>query len=96
MSTLGGRDTFLASCYIAMGVFSAVIASSFAVIETGSRRKHIDEKGEQVMFDFGVITKAYQWLKRKVKRDQLISDRENRILQSFWSKFVSIDPTFET
>ena len=96
MSTLGGRDTFLASCYITLGVISALIATSFAVVETGSRRKHIDEKGDVVMFDFGVITKAYQWLKTKVARDQLIPDRENRILQSFWSKFVSIDPSFET
>ena len=73
-----------------------LIATSFAVIETGSRRKHNDEQGNVVMFDFGVITKAYQWIKRKLTRDQLIPERENRILQRFWGKFVSIDPSFET
>ena len=70
----------MASCYIAMGVVSALIATTLAIIETGSRRKHNNELGDEVMFDFGFITKAYQWVKRKIQRDQLIPDRENKIL----------------
>ena len=44
ISSLGGRDTFLSSCYIIMGVLSGVLAVTFAIFETNSRRNIHDNK----------------------------------------------------
>ena len=101
MSTLGGRDTFLATVYIVMAVFCAIAAIAMCSTDIQIRRNkstigYDALKKEGYGWDFNSILRCFRYIRVKLSGKTLIPEGEHRILMRFWSKFVSIDRTFET
>jgi hypothetical protein len=65
ISSLGGKDTFLSTCYIVMAVFCSMVSLSFCSLEMQQKKQH-HEKASILHEDMRKLSKAKEFLSSKL------------------------------